>query len=220
MIDPLAEMWDAVVTCMSAELLRIDLMIARLTAGIIFGGAAGMMVLLVGEVVELVVDMFAELWKIAVPVVAITLEDLAPLPSYLMDARADVMIGKLLEKLSCDTTGIRAHVSADVNANVRIFTGTAFGSMPTLSASEKALPSACSAPGWWSTTSWNFRRLQARIPSYHVHMWPTFTFLMLPQLPNQEPPCPQQLSLPDFRMRPHFGHATILLVVLTDGMDV
>ena len=35
-----------------------------------------------------------------------------------------------------------------------------------------------------------------------------------PQVPNQEPPRPQQLILPDLPMAPHFGHAELMIVVV------
>ena len=49
------------------------------------------------------------------------------------------------------------------------------------------------------------------MPSRHV--WPNLLFPALPQFPNQEPPCPQQLDLADFFMVPHLGHTE-----LTDGI--
>ena len=55
------------------------------------------------------------------------------------------------------------------------------------------------------------RALQACKPSCHV--WPTRTSGSLLQFPNQEPPRPQQLILPDFFMVPHFGHTELMAVV-------
>ena len=54
------------------------------------------------------------------------------------------------------------------------------------------------------------RALQDRIPSYHVCL--SFALPALPHVPNQEPPRPQQLALPDFPIVPHFGHAELIVV--------
>ena len=47
-------------------------------------------------------------------------------------------------------------------------------------------------------------RMQAATPSDHIR--PTFLLPAPPQFLNQAPPGAQQLTLPDFRNVPHFGH--------------
>ena len=42
----------------------------------------------------------------------------------------------------------------------------------------------------------------------------------LPQLPNQEPPRPQQLALPDFGIMPHSGQAELMAIVVTDAVGI
>ena len=62
------------------------------------------------------------------------------------------------------------------------------------------------------------RALQAWMPSYHV--WRMFELPAAPQFPNQEPPAPQQLSLPDFLMLPHLAHTELMVVPETGGVCV
>ena len=69
-----------------------------------------------------------------------------------------------------------------------------------------------------TTAAWNCRSLQARMPSCHV--WPRFEFPALPHFPTQEPPRPQQLSLPDFFMVPHSGHTELANVVVTTDVGI
>ena len=56
------------------------------------------------------------------------------------------------------------------------------------------------------------RVLQASKPSYHLCS--TLLLSALPQFPNQEPPRPQQLLLPDLPMMPHLGHTGTMAVSL------
>ena len=60
------------------------------------------------------------------------------------------------------------------------------------------------------------RALQALMPSYHVCS--NFPLPPAPQLLNQEPPRPQQLILPDFRMVPHLEHSGLMVVVVAAGV--
>ena len=57
------------------------------------------------------------------------------------------------------------------------------------------------------------RVLQAWMPSYHV--WPSLALPTTPQIPNQEPPRPQQLTFPDFLTKPHRGHTKSIAAVVT-----
>ena len=54
--------------------------------------------------------------------------------------------------------------------------------------------------------------LQARMPSDHVCA--RLELPPLPHVPNQEPPRPQQLNLPDFSMIPHLEHKELIIVVI------
>ena len=56
------------------------------------------------------------------------------------------------------------------------------------------------------------------MPSCHVCS--RFVFPALPQFPNQEPPRPQQLSLPDFLMMPHVRHTGLMDIVVVPGVDM
>ena len=47
-----------------------------------------------------------------------------------------------------------------------------------------------------------------------------FALPALPQFLNQDPPRPQQLSLPDFSMVPHLGHTELVAVVVTAGVHM
>ena len=60
------------------------------------------------------------------------------------------------------------------------------------------------------------RALHAWIPSYHLCS--SFALPAAPQLPNQEPPRPQQLILPDFLIIPHLEHKELTLVVVAAGV--
>ena len=55
-------------------------------------------------------------------------------------------------------------------------------------------------------------RLHASTPSNH---WWSSTFLLSvpPQFLYQAPPGAQQLTLPDFKNVPHFGHVTVFVIV-------
>ena len=57
--------------------------------------------------------------------------------------------------------------------------------------------------------------LQAWMPSYHV--WPSLELRALPQFPDQEPPRPQQLGMPDFTVMPHLRHSELMVVVVAAG---
>ena len=54
-------------------------------------------------------------------------------------------------------------------------------------------------------------RLQAFTPSNHLRL--AFLLREPPQFLYQAPPGAQQLTLPDFKNVPHFGHVTVLAIV-------
>ena len=54
--------------------------------------------------------------------------------------------------------------------------------------------------------------LQTWMPSCQV--WSSLAFPAPPQFPNQEPPRPQQLLLPDFLMETHVGHTELAVVAV------
>ena len=60
--------------------------------------------------------------------------------------------------------------------------------------------------------------LQTWMPSYHV--WPSLTWIALPQFPNQEPLRPQQLDLADLAMMPHLRHTELMVVAVAAGVYV
>ena len=65
----------------------------------------------------------------------------------------------------------------------------------------------------WPVNFLDFNRiLQTCKPSYHV--WPSAVPASLLQFPNQEPPRPQQLILPDFFMMPHLRHTKLMVIVV------
>ena len=70
----------------------------------------------------------------------------------------------------------------------------------------------------WPTAAGNCRALQAWTPSCHV--WPAFALPALSQLPNQEPPRPQHVSLPELAMVPHLGHTELVSAVVTVGVGI
>merc|ERR1712224_960380 len=79
---------------------------------------------------------------------------------------------------------------------------------------DDSLVSRCGALSCWPITAFECARaLQARMPSYHV--CPEFSLPAAPQFPNQEPPRPQQLVLPDLWIVPHLTHNELMVVVLT-----
>ena len=81
-----------------------------------------------------------------------------------------------------------------------------------LSPSKKPLLSCWASFKCCLTTVFDCARiLQACKPSCHV--WPSFMPPVPPQFPNQEPPWPQQLILPDFFVTPHLGHTKLIIVV-------
>ena len=109
--------------------------------------------------------------------------------------------------------GICVEVLAGVDINMRAVTKPASELKPLLPSWEEVISFldcwvCCCRPA----TAWNCRRLHTRTPSYHV--WSTLSLLTLPQFPNQAPPWPQQLILPDFWRTPHLEHTGLRAFVV------
>ena len=125
------------------------------------------------------------------------------------------LFGTLVRVVLCLlNTDIDFEVSTDMNSN-------AFGTMCI--ASDFSIPASperfsCStALDSSPLTAFNcVRVLQASKPSYHLCS--TLLLSALPQFPNQEPPRPQQLLLPDLPMVPHLGHTETMAVPLAAGV--
>ena len=102
----------------------------------------------------------------------------------------DLLTGIVID----DAMDSAVDILAGADVGMWVFAIAALDLMPTLSSSAKAFGSgACSC---CPTTAKGCRALQAWMPSCHVCS--RFSSLALPQLPNQDPPRAQQLSLPDF----------------------
>ena len=77
---------------------------------------------------------------------------------------------------------------------------------------NESLLSCCAPCSCWPMTLLDCDRdLQAWTPS--DHLWSSFVAPDAPQFPNQEPPRPQQLSLPDFLVMPHLEHTKLMILV-------
>ena len=101
-------------------------------------------------------------------------------------------------------TGVNSTLLADTMTNLE------FMMMTLLSAGVLCFRSE--ALSGWCIAASSCRPLQARMPSCHVCS--TFTLPKAPQLPNQEPPRPQQLILPDFWVAPHLAHVESMVFVI------
>ena len=80
--------------------------------------------------------------------------------------------------------------------------------------SARLCSTACSC--WPITGSDCSRTLHAWMPSDHV--WSSFVLLYPPQLPNHEPPRPQQLFLPDLSIVPQSRHTELVVLVVAAGV--
>ena len=168
-------------------------------------------------IVEFRVDVFAEVWINVMVVSVIVLEDLAP-GLYTIDVRIGVLIGSLADTVTGVTRGNGVDVLPGVNTNTRAATMTALEFILMLAWWEEILLFGREPPSCCTTTAWDCRVLQARMPSYQV--WARFEFSALPHLPNQEPPRPQQLILPDFCMVPHSRHTELTGAAVTARADM
>ena len=102
----------------------------------------------------------------------------------------DLLTGIVID----DAMDSAVDILAGADVGMWVFAIAALDLMPTLSSSAKACGSgACSC---CPTTAKGCRALQAWMPSCHVCS--RFAVLEYPQVPNQDPPRAQQLSLPDF----------------------
>ena len=136
---------------MSAEALRIDLMIVSLTGGS-FGFGVGM---------------FTEVCMIVVRAAVIALKVVVPV-SFTIDLRSDVTIDALAGTVIGVAPDIGVHVLACADANMWEATVTALEFIPMLASSEEILLFGCEACSCWPTAACICRALQARMPSLHV----------------------------------------------------
>ena len=150
--------------------------------------------------------------------VVIILEFFVPVPcvEVLSDVVAGTVVGVLFEVTIRVVADIVVDVLANMNANVLAAMMTALD----LSAPTPTDLFSCSAALDSSPLAvFNcVRVLQASKPSYHL--CPTLVLSALPQFPNQEPPRPQQLLLPDLPMMPHLGHTETMAVLMVPGVHV
>ena len=117
--------------------------------------------------------------------------------SYAVDVLPDELVDVLIDALAGVIIGIATGIGVGILAGAKINVLAALSCWPMAVLD-------CT------------RALQAWMPSYHVCS--RFALPALPQFPNQEPPRPQQLILPDFLMLPHLGHTELMVVVMAVGV--
>ena len=107
-----------------------------------------------------------------------------------------------------------------VDANTVASMTTDLEFKPTRVSYEDLLRCCCCCCCCWAARScWPIaaldspRALQDRMPSYHVCSACALT--APPQVPNQEPPRPQQLLLPDLRTATHLPQTELAVFVVT-----
>ena len=137
-----------------------------------------------------------------------------------VDFVVDGMIGELARVFAgaivSAVTGVDVDLLAGVSVNVVAAVMTALGCTMSASLEEWLFFCWAAFACWPTAVSDCDRALQACMPSYHV--WSRFVLPTRPQVLNQEPPRPQQLTLPDFAMMPHLGHTELTVVVVTAGV--
>ena len=85
------------------------------------------------------------------------------------DISADVMIGVLSATANgVAATGIGVTTTLSIGSTIWAATMTTWGSMPILVSVEEALSFGSEAFSCRLTADWNWRALQAWMPSYHV----------------------------------------------------
>ena len=130
-----------------------------------------------------------------------------------IDVVADIVIG--LECAVCDVDGVSesgVDVLADVSVSVLVAVMTLLEFAKPVLCAESTL-CCCTMSTCGPMTALDCACLwQVWMPSRHVCC--TFALPVPPQFPNQEPPRPQQLSLPDLSMVPHLGHTEQRVVVV------
>ena len=99
-------------------------------------------------------------------------------------------------------------VLADTDTNICVVTAISRHFLLLLQPSEEVSLFGRGARSCWPTATCDCCDLQTWIPS--IHVWPKLALPTFPQCPNQEPPSPQQLSLPDLAMVPHLGHGELV----------
>ena len=121
-----------------------------------------------------------------------------------------VLVDLLAERIIGIVPGFNVDALADVNTNMSTATITELEFTVSL---EDPLRFCLAARSCWRIAALDCPCfLQTRTPSYHVC---TTCVLPVPaQFPNQEPPRPQQLSLPDFRIVPHLAQTELMVFVV------
>ena len=173
------------------------------------GGVSAVVVVLVSKTVALRSNVVVEWigWVVMMVVVVVSVSYALELRSGMSDRPVlgtDVLIGTLagvLVDVLVDTViGVVCDIGDDVLAGVEVSSRTiaapALELVPMLASSEDALFVGWRACSCCPTTAKGCRALQAWMPSCHVCS--RFAVLEYPQVPNQDPPRAQQLSLPDF----------------------
>ena len=198
-IDVLTDVWDRAAVCISARSLPIDLTIFCLTRLLMDSLSTG--------TIDFCVKISVEVFVIVVIVAPFAVSSAAGVCSdaiFLVNIVVGVMVN-----------GAVVLCTRSVCTPVM----TALDASDMLISSKEALVfgwEVCSS--CWATADWTCRSLQTRMPSCHV--WPRFEFPALPQSPNQEPSCPQQLSLPDFFTMPHSGQTGLKDLVVIAGVGI
>ena len=133
-------------------------------------------------------------------------ESIAPLAGVVIDSLLGGVIDVAVDMLA--ELGIVIVVAPVIVLEV-------FMAVPTrVSLLEDSLRSRSAARSCWRMAAVGcLRALQAWMPSYHVCT--TFALPAPPQVPNQEPPRPQQLFLTDLRMVPHWAQTELMAFVVT-----
>ena len=226
MIDVVVDEGDRVVVNTSDEVLciesRSDLTIVFLTEVMISRLVVGM--------INVDVNMLSELNMVIVVVMVITLEVFLMLSCLVnvlwtgtginigetIAMRVGVMVTVLIDLLT-DTmvgivNGIGVDVLTDVNSTPLTATMTGLDLTAMAESSADSLFFFSTALSRWPIAALDCRTLQTRMPSYHVCS--TFALSAPPQLPNQEPPRPQQLILPDFGVVPHLTHMELTVFIM------
>ena len=125
--------------------------------------------------------------------------------SYAVEVLSDVVT----ESSAANIGVVEVLANMNVNLSAAVMTTLEFPMPIPYEESSFSAPFGCRA-----LTVFNCSRvMHARMPSYQV--WRNLALTSFPQFPNQDPPRPQQLALPDLLIVPHSGHTDMLAVVVT-----
>ena len=172
---------------------------------------------LAGSMIGFSVNILVEVCVIVVIVAVIALEVVTSV-SYAAAVRANVTIDFLTGIVLVVVPKSDLDVYVGVVSNMCAVTMTAFASRPMLASCEEAFVCSCKTLACCRSAKRNRHVLQACMPLYHVRE--RCTLPVFPQSPYQEPPCPQQLSLPDFLMMPHAEHTRLMGFVVVAGVGM